>query len=224
MNELNTLELEQLFSFRGAIYQLLSRFYRREMDQELLNQLHQLEFEADITLPEILEGNRLLKIFLAQMGENALTDLAVDYAKIFLGAGPTCGEGAYPYESVYTSPDRLLMQNARDQAVAIYRSEDIRLEDSFNEPEDHIAIELTFMAYLCQKTSEAIRRNDEAAANSCLLKQRQFLQDHLLSWVPNFCADVQRIAATDFYKAIAMITYGFLIMDRDMTLGKHSTT
>ena len=218
MNELNTIELEQLFSFRGAIYQLLARFYRAEVDQEILSQLHRLEFAADMTLPEILEGNRLLKSFVAQMGDNALTDLAVDYAKIFLGLGPICGEGAYPYESVYTSPDRLLMQNARDEVAAIYASEGVRPADSCNEPEDHIAYEFTFMAYLCQKTLAAIRRSDEPGANGCLQQQRQFLQDHLLSWVPNFCADVQRIAGTDFYKAIAMITHGFLTMERDMAL------
>lgn len=216
MNELNTLELEQAFSFRGAIYQLLARFYRQEVDRELLEQLHRLQFDADETLPEIMEGNQLLKVYLDQAGENALNELAVDYAKIFLGAGPTLGDGAYPYESVYTSPDRLLMQEARDQAVAIYASEGIQPEGDFNEPEDHISIELSFMAFLCQKTLEAIRHNDEAAVNSYLKKQLNYLQDHLLSWVPMFCADILRLATTDFYKAISQITYGFLIMDMDV--------
>jgi len=49
-----------------------------------------------------------------------LNDLAVDYARIFLGVGIAEGSAAYPYESVYTSKKRIIMQDTLDQVKAMY--------------------------------------------------------------------------------------------------------
>ena len=40
----------------------------------------------------------------------------------FLGAGIAEGLVAFPFESVYTSKDRLVMQDAYEQVLRIYRS------------------------------------------------------------------------------------------------------
>jgi anaerobic sulfite reductase subunit A len=107
---------------------------------------------------------------------------------------------------VYTSPERLLMQRARDEVLAMYREEGLDRSDDFKEPEDHIAMEFEFMGYLCQKALESLDTDDAEAAKASLQKQKEFLDKHLLVWVPQFCKDVQKFARTDFYKAIAKIT------------------
>jgi TorA maturation chaperone TorD len=153
----------------------------------------------------------MLKGFLEHLTESTLTDLAVDYARIFLGAGGTENR-TYPYESLYTGPDRLMMQDARDQVLKLYRDEGLSRAEEFNEPEDHIAFELEFMSYLCQKTTEALNDGDKNKVLGYLKKQQGFLDKHLLPWV----LPLQLLAREDFYKAVAKITIGYLSMEKDL--------
>lgn len=212
----STAELTKLISNRGSTYGFLARIYRVEVDQELLDQMARMGLSIKVDLPEISEGYRMLKGFLEHLTERTVTDLAVDYARIFLGAGAKSGDGAYPYESVYTSPEGLVMQDARDQVFKLYREEGLDRAEELNEPEDHIAVELEFMSYLCQKTTEALKDGDKGGALGYLKKQNDFLEEHLMRWVPAFCDDVQRVALGDFYKAVANITIGYLSMEKDL--------
>lgn len=138
--------------------------------------------------------------------------LAAEYAGPFLNVGkrPAC-----PYESVYTSPERLLMQEARDEVLAVYREEGLSRSEALKEPEDHIAIEFEFMAHLCQKAVAAFEQGDRAACLASLEKQRSFLEQHLLVWVPDFCRDVEGAATTDFYRGVAQLTAEFLVEERE---------
>jgi len=216
VTDLSPAQIEQLTTNRSSMYGFLARIYRVEVDQGFLDQLARMDLSVDVDEPEISEGYRLLKGFLGHLAGSALTDLAVEYARIFLGAGLARGDAAFPYESVYTSPDRLVMQEARDQVLKIYREERLDRAEAFNEPEDHVALELEFMAYLCQKTTEALKAGDKVGTLGYLTKQKDFLEKHLIPWVPTFCADIQRIAQRDFYKAVARITVGYLGMEQEL--------
>ena len=207
--------LIKLISNRSSMYGFLSRIYRAEVDQELLDQMARMALPTRTDLPDISEGYQMLKSFLDHITEKTVTDLAVDYAGIFLGAGTT-QNCAYPYESVYTSPLRLVMQDARDQVLKLYRQNGLSRAKEFKEPEDHIAFELEFMSYLCQKTTKALKAKDKALVLYYLRKQKRFLEEHLVVWVPAFCTDVQRIARSDFYKAIARLTIGYLHLEQEL--------
>lgn len=210
----NPAAIATLVSDRCSMYEFLARIYRDEVDQELLDRIIKMAPSVDIDETEISEGYRMLKSFIGHLTGSTVTDLAVEYARIFLGAG--IKDAAYPYESVYTSPNKLVMQEARDQVLKLYREEGLDRAEEFNEPEDHIAFELEFMAFLCQKTTEALKAGDKVGASAYLNKQKQFLAKHLIPWAPTFCADIQRIAQADFYKAIAKITLGYLSMEQDI--------
>ncbi len=160
------------------------------------------------------EGARKLGAALEGLGFNARTDLAVDYAHTFLAAGISNGEAAFPYESVYTSPERLIMQDARDEVLAVYREHGLGVAEGYVEPEDHLAFELEFMAYLAQKAAAACSDGGEEAATPLIAEQRAFLVDHVLRWLPAFVADVERYAQTDFYKAAGAMTLGYATLDR----------
>lgn len=192
---------------------MLARLYRTEVDSDLLTQMTKTDLPAESGVPELDLGHRELKIFLKHQTEHALTDLAVDYARIFLGIRR--GHSAFPYESVYTSPDKLTMQEARDEVVKIYREEDIDRADGVTEPEDHIAFELEYMALLCQKAIEAIDGDDWSLVQDYLKKQSEFLERHLTNWVPDFCRDLLAAAELDFYKSTAHLTRGFLELEQE---------
>jgi TorA maturation chaperone TorD len=216
VKELSAMDFEGLIANRCSMYGFLARIYRVEIDQEFLDRMAAMHLSAEVDAPEISQGYAMLKGFLQGRRESAVTDLAVDYARIFLGAGLAGRTGAYPYESVYTSPHRLVMQEARDEVLQLYRAEGLDRAQEFNEPEDHLALELEFMAYLCRRTAEALKDGDEDGALAYLQKQHEFLAKHLLGWVPAFCEDVRRLAREDLYKAVAKITVGYLNMERDL--------
>lgn len=197
---------------RLALYSFFARIYRTEIDQQTLGSLRNLKWDPSEGNKDFAHGASLLGDFLAHPSLNERQDLAVDYAKTFLAAGIPQGDAAFPYESVYTSEDGLVMQDARDAVVRSYRSKGLAVE-GFVEPEDHIAFELEFMAHLCREGTENARTGNSDKTRENVVEQRSFLQEHLLNWVPQFCSDVDRYANTTFYRAIAFLTKGFLSMD-----------
>lgn len=208
-------ELATLMRNRASMYVLLARLYRQEPDDVLLEQLRAMD-TSDQGTPEIMAGLAELKACAATCADCDLTELAIEYARIFLGTGE---DSAFPYESVYTSPERLLMQDARDDVLLQYRREGLDRATQLHEPEDHIALELEFVAYLCQQAALAFGNQDGAAATRYLEKQQHFLERHLLRWVPVFCRDVTRLGRLEFYKAAAKMTADFLSMERDIVGG-----
>ncbi|SDD55305.1 TorD/DmsD family molecular chaperone [Sporomusa acidovorans] len=201
---------------RENLYRFLGRLYKIEVDQTLLDQMEGMCFPAGDGEDELAEGYRMLEVYCTHLGSDPLTDLAVDYARVFLGAGIAGNEAAYPYESVYTSPKRLIMQDARDQVVAAYRAKGLAKLETLDFPEDHIALELEFMAHLCHETQQALVKRDWLAVSVCLKEQMGFLVQHLLNWVPAFCADTKEYAETEFYQAVAKITNGYLHLERSI--------
>ena len=86
------------------------------------------------------EGYRMICGYLSQADGTVLTELAVDYVRAFIGSGNDGFSAAYPYESVYTSPKRLMMQDARDEVLVLYRAFGLDKQESWKEGEDHIAL------------------------------------------------------------------------------------
>jgi len=209
---------------RQAVYSFLTRMYAVEISKETLKDLSEkrslwvrLAEDPEVQGTEIAEGFKSLAEFAATLKESetdkVLLELAAEYAGLFLGVRQM---PPHPSESVYTSTERLIMQKARDDVLMIYRSMGLEKFDKFREPEDHIAIELQFMTYMCGKTSEALKSDKNAEAKKYLEVQRDFLNDHLVKWVPMFVADILKGARREFYKAVGKITRGYVQMDKEV--------
>ncbi len=69
-------------------------------------------------------------------------------------------------------------------------------------PPDHIALELGFIAALAGSESP------EALASA-----RDFLVQHLLSWIPMWCDDVARAKPHPFYAGLVALTQAALASD-----------
>lgn len=211
----NRLQLLPLMANREKFYRFLACIYRIEVDQQLLEQMKEMTFPSPCSDEKLNEGYELLANYLHHCDGHALTELAVDYAKVFLGAGSHEAAAAFPYASVYTSKKRIMMQEARDQAVDIYASKGLCANnETVDFPEDHLALLFEYMAILCHETINAL--NQEKDVSASLKEQLDFLQDNLQSWTPAFCADIERYAETGFYKGIGKITDSYLVMDRSI--------
>ena len=209
-------DLIKLIEQRAATYGLLSRLFRVEIDQELLDELHGMRFPASTGNADVDEGYLRLAKYLSNTWENSLTDLAVDYTRVFIGHGVDAYSAAYPFESVYTSEKRLLMQSARDEVLALYRAAGLSKQESWKEGEDHIALELEYLQILSDRTAEALCKGDTDTATSWVRAQYNFLDVHLDSWAPLLTAEVKKFAKTDFYRGLAFLTEGFLETDREV--------
>ena len=198
---------------RQNFYGLLACIYRKEADALLLEGMKGLAFAGEDAESLFGRGACELDAYLGGLQPNARTDLAVDYARVFLGAGIATSEAAYPYESVYTSEDHLVMQEAHDAMGALLRSSGLACKGSPNEPADHIALELDYMAHLVGQGLCAAEAGNGEAVSSSVASQLAFLREHLLNWVPSFAHDVERYAETGFYRGIGKMTLGFLEMD-----------
>lgn len=198
---------------RMATYRFLSRLFREEVDQELYETLVSMRFPARTGSDLVDEGYRLICGYLSKADGTVLTELAVDYVRAFIGSGNDGFSAAYPYESVYTSPKRLMMQDARDEVLVLYRAAGLDKQESWKEGEDHIALELEFEQILIERAIAAYEAGDEDACRNLLLSQRNFLEDHLLAWYPMMAADLQKYPNTDFYRGLGRLTDGFLRND-----------
>jgi TorA maturation chaperone TorD len=207
------LELTEVLRQRSATYTLLSRLYRQEIDQELLDEMHGMLYPAETDDNDLDTGYLFIATCLSNLWSGSLDDLRIDFARCFLGHGVDGYSAAYPYESVYTSEKRLMMQNARDEVLAIYRAYGIQKTPDWKEGEDSLSLELQFERIMCDKTIEALSAGDSKKAHGLLLAQFGFLKDHLVSWVPMLIRDMKKFAATKMYLGLAYLTEGFLRTD-----------
>lgn len=209
-------ELVRAHTGRAQAYGLLSRLFRVEVDPLFLDQLRAMKFPAQ-TGNELMDaGYRAVASYLSATDGATLTELAVDYVRAFIGHGIDGHSAAYPFESVYTSEKRLMMQGSRDEVLAIYRSEGLDKHADWHDGEDHIALELEFMRVMALRTATALEDGDEAAAARCEEVQRTFMADHLLRWVPTMMRDVRIFARTGLYLGLADLTEGFLREDAEL--------
>ena len=152
-----------------------------------------LSGDATVFLRELKEAVREINT----TSKDELEELLWEYTRLFIGPYKL---PCPPWESVYTSPKRLMMQDAADQVLKHYLEAGLILETRGVMP-DHIGAELNFLALLLQKS------HSEADGKEQLLRiTDNFLNDHILKWIPDFIRDMENAAETRFYKALAGVT------------------
>ena len=209
--------VENLIDFcenRGRVYALLSRCYETEIDAAFAGTFSQgAALSSDDAA--LADGFAALQADLAACDEGKLEQLAVVFDRAFFGMGPRTAQKAFPYESVYTSDGGLMMQDAYADVLHVYRAARFEKNPGFTEPEDHLAVELAFMARLGERAADELRANDADAAEASLAAQRAFLRDHLLNWTDRFAADMESAAGEGFCAHLASFTRAFLVADAD---------
>ena len=198
---------------RAGFYSFLAGVYLWEPTSE------QIEAMAAANFPvgedAFGHGYALIADYLRHRDTGTRQEIAVDYAHTFLGAGNYDKLMAPPYESVYTSEEHLLMQDARDGALSFYRSEDLDLPAENTTPEDHIGFEMQFMAKLIDRSCDALSAGDNAEFARLVRVQHGFYVQHLANWLPAFIADIERHCKTDYYRGIAQLTRAFLAEEKE---------
>jgi len=169
-----------------------------------MNLLHQGlldEFPVPRHTGDIRSGLSLIQADIRRLakGDDLLAEAHLnDYQRLFLGPGHLL---APPWESVYRSHEHVLFDHTTLEVRKAYRQMGFIVANS-EEPDDHIGLELLFVAILSEKSAAG----DGAARHA----RDAFFGQHLLPWVPDFCADVAGHAVTDLYRGLARLTLGIL--------------
>ncbi|GFN23412.1 TorD/DmsD family molecular chaperone [Thermanaeromonas sp. C210] len=200
---------------REIIYGLLARLYREGPSREILAALDREGILARLaeeeSNEEVREGCRRMQQELSGH-QNDLDAYCVklkeEYNRLFVGPGHL---EAPPWESVYRSPDRLLFGEETLAVREFYHSFGLVNKNLYREPDDHLSLELEFMAWLCAQSADCLDKDSDW--QRYLQGQQDFLRDHLIQWVPAWSKDMFDHAKTEFFRGLAQFTRGFILSD-----------
>ena len=131
-----------------------------------------------------------------------LEDLLWEYTRLFIGPYKL---PCPPWESVYTSSKKLMVQEAYDEVRDFYKELGLTVNDPDIMP-DHIGVELNFISVLFEKM------NDESERRLYYMDiANRFIDEHLMKWVPQFTQDMENAANSSFYKTLAQVTKNFIM-------------
>ncbi len=211
-------EAVELAQARGAVYRLLSRCFYAPTP-ELLEDLDHGPSASLLqnVLSGLQVGTREEMLAAAENGMTAesgadvslLTVLRDEYMRLFEGPGHM---EVAPYESVHRKDvsdlERgLVMGAATLDAKRRYAQAGLGIAKDFTDLPDHIAVELEFMYYLCAKEAAA---GGSQADGVFVTAQQEFLREHFLKWLPQFCDAVERAARVRFYRDLARVTSAYI--------------
>ncbi|MCL2848969.1 MAG: molecular chaperone TorD family protein [Micrococcales bacterium] len=124
--------------------------------------------------------------------------------------GRTGAAKVAPYESVHRGVDHLVFDAQTLQVRGAYQALGLRAPELNHEPDDHLGLELDFLAASCLRALDAQDLRAYADAECCWRTGVSFLHEHLLAWAPDVLRTVADEAETQFMQAVAHLTTGAL--------------
>jgi putative dimethyl sulfoxide reductase chaperone len=190
---------------RSQVYRFLSTAFAKEPTAQLLTRLHSkslsnLEDELGLDLPEV---ERVEPI------EDQVEKLACEHARLFIGPG----QHLSPHESVWRGEGRLWGE-ATAEVDSIYRDCGFSVDPSFKDLPDHVSVELAFIARACDVEADRWVAQDQELLKNVLTIETQFMDWHLLKWVPTFLDQVAENSQCIYYKRLGRVAKRFLMQDR----------
>jgi TorA maturation chaperone TorD len=215
------LELFEINRGRKIIYDFLSKSYYDVPDSNYLNNFISLfdvieNIFSNVDNNDLIESMLILKNFKNNIVNNKrckkllLEELSKEYTRLFyLG-----GISVPLYESVYMSPDKLMKGEVWETVKQLYNDNMFYPKGYSNTIEDHISMELLFMSFLSNIAMKVSENSLLVNIKKTYLKQKDFLENHLLKWVQNFSKMIFSITTDDsFYAGITHFLIGYLSED-----------
>lgn len=212
-------EIKAFNEQRAELYWWLSSLFARELTTEELEKYQSPDIRAFLTglgenptlsapIASMVDAlNRL------QVREDAQLELSADFCDLFL---KTDKHGALPYASLYIGESGLLNDKPAQVMSELLAEHNIVVTENLNEPADHLAIELDFLGNLIIRSNEL---ESEAHMNEAMEQQAEFIEQHLLTWVPQFVTKCQQHDEFGFYAAVSTVLQALIKLDLDYLKG-----
>lgn len=193
---------QEILQERAGVYRLLRALYSYPISEDLLSTV--LELKA---LPNIETGDGLKKIQSGLVGDLAdkVEVLNTEMTRLLEGPGIT---PAPPYASYFLNQGQL-MGNSALIARQFYQEWRVEPDLKFNIPDDHITLEMGFLAHLAQIALE----NDSEDQEQILEASRDFLKKSLIPWLSQFCRAMTKASKLPFFVGLAEFTHAYVHSD-----------
>lgn len=183
---------------------ILALLHDAEPTVELIERLREMAGAGLFTLPLADErGRAALDFFRTSLSEavlrtdrSGLDELAADHAAIYY----THTHRVSPSESPWIDPEGLTSQQPMFDVRDWYRHWGLETPDWRKRPDDHLIVELEFVAHLF----------DVVGSPAALVDAARFLDRHLLRWYPSFAEGVAQRCWTPYWAAVAELTAAHL--------------
>jgi putative dimethyl sulfoxide reductase chaperone len=196
---------------RSQTYWWLSELFLAAPDEAGVARLREHAAETSNGDDDVVLITRLRELA-AALTHTSPEALAVEHARLFAGLSESYGP-APPFESMHAGVPA--QGESVPSMVDAYRAAGFDQIDVPAVPQDHLAVELRFMALLAAQESAARDRGDGERVRVLLTHQQRFIDDHLLSWVPAYCERIAVATREAFFAAVAHMTAETLALDRD---------
>ena len=205
MNALKTEEsgLSSFFDVVAEDLHQIATLHSSEPTREVVNSLKEIGFPNSLGLKlSSKEAREAIAVFMngvdnmpTPLTDEILDVLACDYADIYLNH-TFC---ASPLESVWLDDDGLIYQEPMFQVRKYYEKHDLFAGDWRKRSDDHIVLQLDFISYLLE-VEFSYERLQEIA---------QFMDEHLLRWLPQFAERASERCATLFFSGVVKLTAAY---------------
>lgn len=196
--------LSRVAADRGRVYRWLAiGFYPPDASLiAALNTGHMVD-EIQASIAWLGEDRAKLQAGLSALQrfvDATLADLEADYARLF---GKSV-ERVSPRESAYRWRDASDVLSATETIAQALRQQYTQFNTvPMNGHEDHVAVELEFLAFLCEREAASWASGAQERARQLRRQERVFLDDHLGRWLAEFCWRVCDRLPDTFYAALA---------------------
>ena len=180
-------------NLRAHAFAVLSALFRDDPDPAAVGRFIELWETAgsDREIHQLGPGSTRAAHRLCEVWESDGIQVSLErrqeFARLFLSR---CS--IHPYESVYLGTRKRLMDDPWVEVCEFYREAGMQKGTDELHPEDHVSVELGFMAYL------AFLANPDLADT-----ERRFLAEHLVRWVPQLCRDIETRPDASHYRVVA---------------------
>lgn len=141
-------------------------------------------------------------------------EIQSEYMVLFLGPGQP---KAPPWESVYRTPEKLLFGWPTMEVRESYRQAGFEILRKNQLPEDHMGIELMFLATLSDALAKLISNNGgNGQFVQEIKRQADFISSHPLTWIADFHKDASAGGSIGFYSGLIELTWGTFLWDLEL--------
>jgi TorA maturation chaperone TorD len=137
--------------------------------------------------------------------EKKLEDVQVEFTRLFVGPG---APAAAPWESLNQGEATALFGQATLEMKKLYTAHGIRVENPNRQLEDHLGLELMFLA----RTGENFAAQPPSVEE--IRETGEFLDKHPLSWICRLRQKAKDAAPGGYYPALLELVHGYLLWDR----------
>lgn len=193
---------------RSNIYGFLASLFREEITAEHLRYLNDPDVKAILS-----EMGVQYDIFSQKDQDELLEDLAVEYARLFLGPDKHIS----PHESIHHPRDDgdwgMHWGASTVEVKKFIESAGLEYKEEYSGMPDHVSVELEFMKEVAGREAQAMEEDDWEGALYCQKMEKKFICEHLIKWVPRFCDKIISQAEISFYGDLADITKKFITLE-----------